>query len=567
MKQHKTGGPPKLAQRILDWYCDDMLKEEVAGDIEERFWDQYESEGLRKARRKFWLNTFKFMRWHTLRRRNSKRYTQNNLAMVKNNFKVAFRSAKKQGVYTFVNLAGLAIGLTSFILIALYVKQQLSYDDFHVKKDRIYRVTEGEDAITPNIIAPLLERSFEDEIAHSVRVFSMQGQILRIDEQSYSESIYFADKDFFQVFTFPLIQGDPEKVLSEPKSIVISQKAARKYFGTTDVIGKDFEREGITQRITGVMADVPSNSYLQFEFIGLFSDLSWTNRETWSNWNYQTFIELSEQTDPAAFEVKMVAVLDESISETNNDRDSNPYTLQALNDIYLQKRFHLDYEIEKVGDIKYVYIFSGVALLILLIACINYVNLATSRSLERAKEVGIRKVVGAYRGQLISQFLSESILFVLFAALVSYGLAYMLIPSFNVLSGESISRLEMVSPLFIAALFGLSIVIALLAGFYPAVMLSMFKPVAVLKGRYSKSGAGGRLRKLLVIVQFSISIFLVVATLVVKKQLNYIQSKDVGFEREQIVYFDLDKDAKKHTIHQTTRGHSPHSQQAIESFF
>ncbi|MFY0592505.1 ABC transporter permease [Roseivirga sp.] len=544
MSLKKPSGPPKIAQQLLDWYCKDELQEEIAGDIEERFWDHYDLHGLRKARIKFWLNTFKFIRWHTLKSTKSKRYTQNNLAMVNNNFKAAYRSAKKHSIYTFVNLTGLVIGLTSFILISLYVKHQLSFDDFHEKKDRIYRVTEGVDAITPNIIAPLLKRTFEDEIEHSVRVFSMGGEILRVNNQSYSESIYFADKDFFKLFTFPLILGNPADVLSQPNSMVISQSAARKLFGRTDVVGESLEREGKPYQISGVLMDVPANSYLQFDYIVPFTDLKWAVSEKWGNWNYQTFIALAENTDPMTFEKKMSDVLDESISESGNDRDSDPYTLQALNDIYLQKRFRLDYELEKVGDIKYVYIFSGVALLILLIACINYVNLATSRSLERAKEVGIRKVIGARKKQLIIQFLSESFLFVLLASTVSYWLANLLIPSFNLLSGESISKFEMFTGTFVFGLLGLSVVIALLAGFYPAIMLSTFKPVVVLKGRFSNSGKGGRLRRILVVIQFGISIFLVVATLVVKKQLNYIQSKDIGFDREQVVYFGLDKDAK-----------------------
>lgn len=545
MSLQQKNKPPKLAQRLLDWYCDDPLKEEIAGDIEERFWDHYESIGLKKANTKFWLNTFKFITWHTLKRRNSKRYTQNNLAMVKNNFKVAFRSAYKHKTYSFINLFGLAIGLTSFILISLYVKHQLSFDQFHEKKDRIFRITEGQDAITPNIIAPLLLRSFEDEVEYGVRVFNMAGQFINVNNQTYSEVVYFADQDFFNLFTFPLIQGDPTRVLSEPNGMVISQKIALKYFGGTDVIGKAFEREGVAYKVSGVMVDVPANSYLQFDFLAPISDLEWTKDETWSNWNYQTFIGLAEHVDPVSFDVKLSATLNESIGESNNNRDIYPYTMQELSDIYLQKRFHLEYEMEKVGDIKYVYIFSGVALLILLIACINYVNLATSRSLDRAKEVGIRKVVGAHRRQLVFQFLSESLLFVLLAAIASYLLAYWLIPSFNTLSGESISRLELMSLEFILSLLGLSIVIALISGFYPAMLLSMFKPVSVLKGRFSHSGSGSRLRKLLVILQFAISAFLVVATLVVKKQLDFIQSRDVGFDREQVVYFQLDGDTKR----------------------
>lgn len=536
--------PPSLAERLFNWYCDDPLKEEIAGDLEERFWDHYDTLGIRKAKRKYWLNVLKFIRHHTLKRRNSKRYTQNNLIMVKNNFKVAFRNAWRHKTYSLINLSGLIVGLTSFILIVLYVQHQLSFDQFHENKDRIFRITEGGDAITPNIIAPTLKRGFKDEIEYSVRVYSQGGEIINIDEQAFTEKVYFVDSAFFNLFSFPLVQGDADKVLSEPNSMVITEKAALKYFGTTDVVGKSLEREGNAYKISGVAMNLPSNSYFQFDFVVPFHDLNWTKRETWSNWNYLTFIGLQENVSAEVFEEKMALKLNESLAEWGDDEPIN-YMMESLNDIYLQRRFNLEYELEKVGNIKYVYIFSGIALLILLIACINYVNLATSRSLDRAKEVGVRKVVGAHRKQLIWQFLSESFLFALISALVSFGLAYWLLPGFNQLTGESISVLLLMAPSFMLSLFGVVLVIALMAGFYPAIMLSMFKPVVVLKGEFSKSGTGSRLRKLLVVVQFAISIFLVVATLVVKKQLNYIGSKDIGFDREQVVYFYLDSDLKR----------------------
>ncbi len=544
MNQTEKRYPPRLAERFFYWYCDDPLKEEIAGDMEERFWDHYEELGASKAKRKYWLNVLKFIKWHTLKRRNSNRYTQNNLTMVKNNFKVAFRNIQRHKVYSFINISGLTVGITSFILIMLYVQHQLSFDQFHVKKDRIFRITEGGDAITPNIIAPEIERSFVDEVEHSIRVYDQSGQVITIDGESYTERVYYVDPGFFSLFTFPLIQGDASSALTETKSIVLSQKAALRYFGSTDVLGKTFDLEGKLHKVTGVMSNVPANSYFQFDFVAIFSDLGWTKRETWSNWNYHTFIGLKKNVDPVSFEGKMAEKLKASQVEWGDDEPLD-YMMESLNDIYLQKRFNLEYEMEKVGNIKYVYTFSGVALLILLIACINYVNLATSKSLDRAKEVGIRKVVGALRTQLIWQFLSESFLFAFAAAAGSFALAYALLPNFNELTGESISQSQMLMPSFIGSLFGLVVFISLLAGFYPAIMLSMFKPVVVLKGKFSRSGTGSKLRKLLVVVQFVISVFMVVATLVVKKQLNYINSKDTGMNREQVVYFYSDSDLNK----------------------
>lgn len=544
MKANRTHKPPGLAQRLLEFYCDDPLKEEIAGDIEERFWDQYKSEGLRKARAKFWLNTFKFISWHTLKRRNSKSYTQNNLAMVKNNFKVALRSAKKHKSYSIINLSGLAVGLTSFILIVLYVQHQLSFDQFHEQKDRIFRVTNGEDAITPNIAGPFLKRNFDEEIRHSLRVIELGGQIIKIEQQSFTSHVYFADPTFFDVFTFPLVQGDQEGILSKPKTVVLTQKAALKYYGTYDVIGKTLTREGEQYAIAGVALDLPANSMMQFEFIIPFQEVRWAQRETWSNWSFQTFLRLEDSVDPFAFEKKAGERVNAELNMPADSKDNQVY-MQSLNDIYLQKRFKLDYELGKVGDIQYVYIFSIVAILILLIACINYVNLATSRSLERAKEVGIRKVVGAHRSQLIGQFLGESFLFVFASLCISLVLAYWLLPSFSSLAGEQMNVSFLHKSEFLLFLGGLGLAITLLAGIYPALVLSMFKPVTVLKGKFTHSGAGNRLRKFLVIVQFAISAFLVVATLVVKKQLNFIQDKNIGLNKEQVIFFTSDGDFKK----------------------
>ncbi len=544
MNSTKSQKPPRLAERIFNWYCDDPLQEEIAGDLEERFLDHCEKHGLRQAKRKYWLNVFKFIRWHTLKRRNSKRYTQNNLAMVKNNFKVAFRSAKRHKVYSIINLSGLAVGLTSFILIVLYVQHQLSFDQFHEQKDKIYRVTNGEDAITPNIVGPFLKRNFEEEIRHSVRVIELGGQILKIDNQSFTTHTYFADPAFFDVFTFPLVRGNKESILSKPKTLVITQKAAMKYYGTEDVIGKTLIRDGEQYAIAGVVIDPPANSLMQFEFLFPFKAVRWAQRETWSNWSFQTFLRLEDGVDALAFEQKVGERVNVELDMPTESEESGTY-LQSLNDIYLQKRFKLNYELGRVGDIQYVYIFSVVAFLILLIACINYVNLATSRSLERAKEVGIRKVVGAHRGQLIGQFLGESFLFVFLSLIISIAFSNWLVPYFNVLAGEELSVAPLFKAEFLLLLGGLGLIITFLAGIYPALVLSMFKPVTVLKGKFTHSGAGNRLRKFLVIIQFAISAFLVVATLVVKKQLNFIQDKNIGLDKEEVIFFTLDGDFKK----------------------
>ncbi len=551
MKPERRLRPPWLAKRIFHFYCDDPLKEEIAGDLEERFLDHLEAYGPQKARQKYWFNVLKFFRWHTLKRRRSNRYTQNNIAMFKNYFKIAFRNALKQKAYTFINLSGLAVGLTSFILIMLYVQHQLSYDNFHEHKDRIFRVTDGEDAITPNIVGPFVSRNFQDEVEESVRVIVMGSQIFNIGEKSFTANVYHADSAFFSMFTFPFIQGNETTALAQPNSMVISRKAALQHFGREDVMNEAFQMSGRNYKITGVMADIPQNSLLKFDYMVPFNDLRWAVRETWSNSSYHTFLKLADQVDPLVLEKKIASKINETFEIPDDSPDAEVVYLQSFNDIYLQSKMRLSYEIGRTGDIKYVYIFFAVAILILLIACINYVNLSTSRSLERAKEVGIRKVVGAYRGQLIYQFLGESFLFVFGSLLLSLGLSWSLLPYFNELAGVVMDASFLLNTEFLLTLAALGVLISLLSGFYPALMLSMFRPVSVLKGNFKNSAKGGQLRKALVIFQFAISAFLLVATLGVNKQLNFIQNKNLGYDRDQVLFFRINRDL--YTNYQTLK--------------
>ncbi len=551
MKPERRIRPPWLAKRIFHFYCDDPLKEEIAGDLEERFLDHLEAYGHRRARQKYWFNVLKFFRWHTLKRRRSNRYTQNNIAMFKNYFKIAFRNALKQKAYTFINLSGLAVGLTSFVLIMLYVQHQLSYDNFHEHKDRIFRVTDGEDAITPNIVGPFVSRNFQDEVEESVRVIVMGSQIFNIGEKSFTANVYHADSAFFTMFTFPFIQGNEATALAQPNSMVISRKAALQHFGREDVMNEAFQMSGRNYKITGVMADIPQNSLLKFDYMVPFNDLRWAVRETWSNSSYHTFLKLADQVDPLVLEKKIASKINETFEIPDDSPDAEVVYLQSFNDIYLQSKMRLSYEIGRTGDIKYVYIFFAVAILILLIACINYVNLSTSRSLERAKEVGVRKVVGAYRGQLIYQFLGESFLFVFGSLLLSLGLSWSLLPYFNELAGVVMDASFLLNTEFLLTLAALGILISLLSGFYPALMLSMFRPVSVLKGNFKNSAKGGQLRKALVIFQFAISAFLLVATLGVNKQLNFIQNKNLGYDRDQVLFFRINRDL--YTNYQTLK--------------
>ena len=544
MKTPAQPKPPRIAERLFHWYCADPLKEEIAGDMEERFLDHLEIHGLSKARRYYWFNVIKFFRWHTLKERKAGRYTQNNISMFKNYFKIAFRAAVKQKAFSFINLSGLAVGLTSFMLILLYVQHQLSFDQFHEKKEQVFRVHNGEDAITPNAIGPYISRTFEDEIIDHTRLIFMGGQFFKIGEVKFSETVLFSDPSFFNLFTFPLLYGNPEKALSQPNSLVITQKVAMQHFGKLDVVGNTLEMEGDQYQITGVMKDLPANSRLQFDFLVPLQDLAMAREEKWNNWSYYTYVLVGDQVDMALLQEKTTEAVAEVAGTPANSSDGIKVYYQPMGEIYLQKDWKLDYEPMRMGDISYVYIFTGIAVLILLIACVNYVNLSTSRSLDRAREVGVRKVVGAVKRQLIAQFLSESFLFVFGAIVLSFGLCALVIPYFEQLSGAVIEPDKLWDLGFVANMIGLGLIVTLLAGFYPALMLSGFRPVEVLKGSFRKSNKGNVLRKVLVVLQFSISSFLVVATLVVNKQLNYIQSKKLGYDREHVLSFSMDGDLK-----------------------
>lgn len=544
MSRSKRQVPPKIALKLFRAYCAAELQEEIEGDLYERFQGHIEQYGLKKAKKMYWLNVLKFFRGHTLKRRKSKYYSKNNTAMFKNYLKIAFRNAAKHKAYSFINLTGLTVGLTSFILIVVYVQQQLSYDQFHTNKDQIYRVTDGENAITPNIVGPLLQHNFTDEIEQTVRVISMGSQIFNLNEQAFTGQVYHVDPGFFTMFTFPFLYGVEESALHQPNSLVISRKEAMKYFGKEDVLNETLTISGRNYKVTGVLNDLPKNSILQFDFVAPFQDLSWAAREHWSNRSYHTFLQLTDGIDVATFENKIEVFINEEL-EIGEGEERYPVLLQSFNDIYLQSKMQLSYEIGQTGDIKYVYIFMAVAILILLIACINYVNLATSRSLERAKEVGIRKVVGAYRTQLIYQFLGESFLFVFGALIVSVWLSLLLIPYFNQLSGVELKATYLLNSIFVLFLIGLGLLISLLAGFYPAMMLSTFKPISVLKGNFKNSGSGNRLRRILVVIQFVISAFLLVSTLVVNKQLNFIQNKNLGYNKEQVLFFRVNQDVRQ----------------------
>lgn len=468
--------------------------------------------------------------------------------MLWNYLKVTYRTFLRQKVYSLINVSGLAIGLTCFILIFLFIQDELSYDRLHSKSERIYRVIEhfesegvGEhSASQPFPVGPTLKNDFPRQVESYVRLFNFQSPTLALaykeKDKAFNETrIFFADSTFFDVFDFELLIGDKETALDEPNSILITESMAKKYFDKEDPMGKFLEFQGAQNlQVTGVLADAPSNAHFQFDFIGSFSSLrtffGGGLPQTWY-WNpCWTYIVLEENTGKEDLE----ALFPDFVKKyfPGFIVDDVTLELQALESIHLYSK--LDYEIQANSNADNIYIFGMVAVFVLLIAAINFINLSTARATKRAKEVGVRKSLGSDKSQLIRQFILESILLTFLAVIIALVVVGAVIPSFNELTEKSISFLTLWDPLVIAGLGVLTLIVGLLSGFYPAFVLSSFNTVAVLKNAHHRTD-GFNFRKVLVTLQFAISIILIIGTIIAVRQLRLLQNDEIGFDREHVL--------------------------------
>jgi len=478
--------------------------------------------------------------------------------MFRNYLKIAFRSLRKSKGFTALNIIGLAAGLGVCLLIVLYVTDELSYDRYNVNADRIYRVDEDNyinntrfvAATTSKFFGPALVATYP-KIQQMVR-FRNTGDLLvrKGNDHILDHHFTFADSTIFKVFTLPMIAGDPNTALNNPHSIVIDESAARRYFNSTDVIGRTLEvgSDNTLLKITGVIRDMPEQSQFHFSFIRPIRE-SWTfdtpGDNDWLSSNYYTYILVQPGTTRAEVQKDVDAVVNfhisralkemfrVSVADLGKAGNHFRYPIIPLTDVHLHS--NKSYELEANGNIQFVYIFSIIAVLILLIACVNFMNLSTARSANRAREVGIRKVSGSTKGHLIIQFLTESILLSLFSLILALGIAVLLLPVFNQLAGKSLHPDMLFSDRFLPILIGLVVLVGCLAGSYPAFYLSSFQPIHVLKGKMAAGFRSSWLRSSLVVFQFFISIGLIVSTLVIYRQLHYIRNKEVGFNREQVL--------------------------------
>ncbi|MFC1553842.1 ABC transporter permease [candidate division KSB1 bacterium] len=484
-----------------------------------------------------------------------------NLVMIKNYMKTAKRNLLKNKGYSFINIASLSIGVACCILLFLYIDYELSWDKFHKNADRIFRVAvlfDDEDGLDPyaKTQAPLAPAMLDDfpEVEEAVRIstrFPGGGGLVANygGKQFWEERILLADQSFFKVFSFPLINGNTETALTDPSSVVISKETAAKYFGNEDPLGKviNFYKPGGYNEsfiVTGVICDIPKNSQFQFDL--LFSFALQGGNLNWTSWNYTTYVMLLDEKYKTGLEGKFPEFTRKYLGDEAVARDK--FFLQPILDIHLHSQLRNDFSTNR--SIVQIYFLSSTALLILLIACINYMNLMTVRSLSRAKEVGIRKAVGAQKFQLVKQFLGESVLFSSLAVCFGLLLAELFLPAFNNLVGEELDIIYLGNYSFLSGIVLIAVIVGVAAGSYPAVYISSFKPAMIFRDMTSahKPGKARTLTKAFVIFQFAISIFFIICTFIVKGQMNYIMNRDLGYEKANLIVIPFyDRDFHKKT--------------------
>jgi putative ABC transport system permease protein len=474
--------------------------------------------------------------------------------MIYNYLKIAVRNLLKYKFISFINLFGLTIGIACCLLILTYIINELSFDKYQPEADRTYRVTRSFRNAETGVIslnlgtvappfAPLLANDFK-EIEKITRLLPGGSAALRYEEKKFNEeNVYWADEHFFDFFKVNVIKGNPAKALVDPYSIMLSEEIAKKYFGSEEPLNKLIRMDNqFNFKVTGVYKPFPTNSHIHPSILISFNTLKDTAiygeqnlRTNWGNNSFLTYIRLPRNYDIKKLEKQFPAFLDRHMNEGGRFKTSQwtALALQKLTDIHLHSQ--LDYEAEENGDIKRVYIFSAIALFILLIASINYMNLSTARSALRAREIGVRKVVGAQRKEIIAQFLSESVLVSWLAMILAFLITWISLPWLNELSGQQLSIGILWRPEIIISMLIVPFIVGILSGIYPALFMSSFRPVQVLKGLFKIGGNAISFRKVLVTAQFAISIILIISTITIFKQMRYMQQKELGFDKNHII--------------------------------
>lgn len=533
----------KQAEKFFKWYCNPDYFEDIKGDLDELYHRQMEVASAKAADIQYTKEVFKLFRPTIIRPIKGLAFT-NQKDMIRNYFKIALRNLLKHKPYTAIHILGLALGLAAFLLINQYTSFEKSYDTYHYQPDQLYRLT------TDNIVDGKLQvgdamsfapsgKALMDELPEIISyttTYKTWRMIFKKGEEPIEEELVTAvDSNFLNLFKYKLVKGTKENILNEPNTLVLTESMARKYFGEADPMGKSIEVLGRYNRpfeVVGVMEDVPENTHYPFNaLVSLKTLKERVERDAWNGFNYYTYLLLDKNADLEQLEAKLPPLAKKYIGE-----ESNLYfNLQPVPSIHLES--DLTFEPGIHGSSKAVNFLSIISLFILIIAWVNYVNLSTARAVERAKEVGLRKVVGARKRQLIGQFLVESMLINFLGAIAAIMLAELLLPYFNNLVGKTVLTEVWTNPDFLQKLGIFFLLGTFVAGFYPAIVLSSFSPIGVLKGTFSRSKQGVLLRKGLVIVQFAASLILIANTLIVYKQVNYMTNRDKGMDINKVIGF------------------------------
>lgn len=552
MRSQSPISPPRLAERFLEWFIREDLAEEVLGDLEEQFLLVSENQSPFKARLNYWYQVLNYLRPFAI-----KAFKQTHIipvAMYQHYFKISWRNLLRDKIYSILNISGLAVGMACSILIFLWIQHELSYDRFHPHAEEIFRLNaiagggEFKAAVSPAGMAEGLKQEIP-EIHSILRMgrFDLRMAMFEAEDEKFIEDdIFYADSNFLQFFHFPLAKGDKRTALYSPNGVLLTESTAKKYFGEEDPLGKTIMKDDETLcMVTGVLADPPSTSHLQFSMILPMAILAKTEPDlinnVWDNFGYYSYLRFHENTLISPVKREEIETRIDKIYQEHTEQPI-VFQLQALTDIHLKSEQQFD--VSGHGNLQYVQIFFFVALFILVVACINFMNLATARSARRAQEVGLRKVVGAKRSQLIIQFLSESVIISFLSLLIAVGIVYLALPTFNDLSGKQLSFPLGEGPMWL----GLGIIglfTGLLSGSYPALFLSKFDPVQVIKGKGMRKAGNQLFRNGLVITQFAVSMLMLIGTVVVYHQLHFIKNKNLGYDKSNLIYFPLNDELRK----------------------
>jgi len=540
--------PPKLASHLLHSFLRNDLAEEVEGDLEEKFYLDLKSKSVFKTKFNYWYEVVHYIRPFAIKKSKS---SLNSTAMFNSYFKIGWRNLIKSKGYSLINISGLALGIACFLFLMSYVRYERSYEDFHKNADNIYRVTldlyKGSEFLMTDCetYAPFgpLAKEQMPEVVDFVRMMNNDNTRVKIGEQKFMEErSYFADSSVFTIFSFKALHGSLTGALSKPNQVVITASTAKKYFGRTDVVNETMEAEGGLYKITAVMEDVPSNTHLKFDF--LLSHITipkiqnnYTDQSYESGNNEYTYLLMAPGTDIISFNKKLTDLSASLKDKINEDR----FQAEPIKDIHLYS--NKTYEPETNGNARTVYALLIIAIFIMGLAWVNYINLSTAKAIERAREVGVRKVMGSARSQLVTQFLTESILVNLMAAVMALGIVKIGLPAFCELTGQPLMDLFQYNAFWYSLMLILSIGI-IFSGGYPAFVLSSFDPVAVLKGKFRSSAHGQWLRQGLVVFQFTATTVLIICLSVVYFQIKHLQNYDLGMNINQTLILrapDIDK--------------------------